>query len=469
MTMVLREPHSIADDPSTQRARDFPNDLPAMVELAGGLAPAVPLDVAATQMERQVLLDLALKAAYTVPRFNTGWAAGLLHLTLPVTGELLEQLRAEHLLEVLGRAGPLGYSYAITQRGRERAGRLMEVCGYVGPAPVSLIAYTALTEWQLACLLPPTAAEVAEALAELVLSPTAAEVAGLAAASSRSLFVFGAPGNGKTTIGRLLHNALSGDVWIPHAIAVDHSVIRLYDAQVHQPVDSSPPCGIDARWVRVHRPLVVLGGETTLETFDLTYSPSLHYYEAPLHMKANGGTLLIDDLGRQKVEPHRLLNRWIIPLEHQFDYLTFRTGQKIQVPVRQLMVVATNLDPATVTDPAFLRRIGYRLALEAPTPQRYLEIFRRYAARVGLTVRPELLEWLLAHYRTQHRELRCCEPRDLIERVRDICHFRKQSPRLDEEHLSLAWTGYFGDAEPKAVARTPSGLPPTDYTLPRRE
>src|SRR5262249_46998809 len=175
-------------------------------------------------------------------------------------------------------------------------------------------------------------------------------------------------------------------------------------------------------------PFVVVGGELTLDLLDLVYSPTLRYYEAPAHLKANGGVFLVDDFGRERVSPEQLLNRFITPMEHQLDYRTLVTGQKTQVPLRHVLVIATNLDPARVTDPAFLRRMGYRLYLGAPTPDEYARIFQQYARRHGVTVAPEVIERLLTRYRDQKRELRACEPRGLIERARDICRVPDKPP-----------------------------------------
>src|SRR5207253_654996 len=322
----------------------------------------------------------------------------------------LEQQRTDHLLDVLGQAGPFGYRYAISGRGRDRATRLLEISGYIGPAPVSLASYTAFLEWQLAHFAKITPERVSAALADLVLTGEAAELAGLAVSSGRSLFLFGPPGNGKTSVGKLLHRALEGNLWIPHAISIESTIIRVFDPQVHEPVHAEveQPWLLDQRWVRVRRPLIVVGGETTLQSFDLIYSPGLRYYEAPMHFKANGGTFLIDDFGRQRVDPHDLLNRWIIPLEQQVDYLALHTGQKIQVPFRLMLVVATNLALESVTDPAFLRRMGYRLYLGTPGADQYGHILERYAERYGASVPPGLLDHLLNRYRSQQRELRCC-------------------------------------------------------------
>jgi hypothetical protein len=424
-----------------------PGDRIRLVRGENGCAPRAPCDLSEADIDPGILADLTLKAGYTVPSFSTDWAARRLHLPLALMQEILEHLRIDRLTEALGQDGPFGYRFAVTPRGRDRAVRLLETSGYVGPAPVSLAAYGAMLEWQLAALPPASPDDVRAALAGLVLPPEAVQLAGFAASSGRSLFLFGPPGNGKTTLSRCLHAALKSELWVPHCIAVEHNVIRVFDTQCHQRVDDPgiPSSQVDARWVRVRRPFIVVGGELTLDAFDLTYSPSVRYYEAPLHLKANGGLFLIDDFGRERIEPQQLINRWICPLEHQIDHLVLQTGQKIQVPLRLLLVLATNLSPETVTDAAFLRRLGYRLHLGQPGPEQYAQIFEEYAARQGSKVGPALLAGLLRRYRAEGRELRCCEPRDLIERARDISRFRDQPFELNEETLGLAWLAYFGN------------------------
>jgi hypothetical protein len=426
--------------------------LPNLVEVEGLVAPQAPRDLAETGLDEAVLKDLALKLGYTVPQFTTEWAAKRLHLPQPLVGEILEQLRQERMVDVLGQAGPFGYRFAVGQRGRERAQRLLEISGYVGPAPVTLDAYAAFLNWQLSHRTAISPEQVRESCSELVLTSDALQLAGLAVSSGRSLFVFGPPGNGKSSLARLLHNVLRGELWVPYCLVVENSIIRLYDAAVHERVETPADLGwrMDQRWVRVRRPLVVAGGEMTLESFDLSFSPSLRYYEAPLHVKANGGTLLIDDFGRQRVDPHMFLNRWIIPLEYQIDYLTLHTGQKIQVPFRQMLIIATNLREEEVTDPAFLRRMGYRLYLGKPTPEAYVEIFKRNASTRGLAIPSGLIEQVLRRYEAERRELRGCEPRDLLSRVVEICRFRQAPPHLNQETLHLAWIGYFGNRQPQS-------------------
>jgi hypothetical protein len=247
-------------------------------------------------------------------------------------------------------------------------------------------------------------------------------------------------------MGRLLQSTLGGDLWIPYSISVGHDVIRLFDKQVHALGDQAPLDGepADRRWVRVKRPFVVAGGEMTMKELDLAYSPSLRYYEAPPHVKANGGTFLIDDFGRQRIEPHELLNRWIVPLESQIDHLTLHTGQKLEVPFRLLLIVATNLRVSDVADPAFLRRMGYRIHIETPTAEQYATIFTRYAEQKGVTAPPELVAAVLKRYGAEEREFRASEPRDLIERMADTCRLRGEPLQLTQQVLKLAWRGYFG-------------------------
>ena len=446
--------HPDAIDPAESAAVSIPPP-PGWTQVGDDLAPAAPTRLADAGLDAFDLCDLALRAANSVSRFDTDWAARRLHISRPLMGEILERLSGDSLLDVLGQGSSLGYRYSISNRGRERAAHLLEHSGYVGPAPVTLESYAAALMWQLARTPAVTPEHMAQALDQMVIPADAVQLAGLAASSGRSLFLFGPSGNGKSSLGRAIHEAFAGDLWIPHCIAVDGSVIRLFDPHCHHPAASNPaqPWVVDRRWIKIRRPLIVAGGEMTIDSLDLSYIPSMRSYEAPLHLKANGGTFLIDDFGRQRVDPHELLNRWIIPMEHRLDYLTLRTGQKIEVPLRQMLIIATNLDLEGVTDPAFLRRIGYRLYLGTPTPEAYASIFRRHAARHGLGVEDGLMDRIGARYRDEGRELRCCEPRDLIDRCLEICEYRGLPKALSEDVLGMAWAGYFGERKPDPQRR----------------
>lgn len=437
-----------------------PPHLPKLVVAGPMLAPAVPTSVEAMGIDKGVLIDLLLKLASDPPNFTTEWARQRLHLPFTIAHELLEELHGHLMLDVLGNAGVFGYRYIVTDRGRERARQALDVSRYVGPAPVSLEAYTAMLEWQLQQSPPVLPGQITEVVAELVLPPDVIQTAGLAVSSGRSLFLFGPSGNGKTSLAKLLHRALQGDLWIPHCIGIDHSIIRVFDPRWHQVTSQEyQSATIDQRWVRIGRPFILVGGEATAESFELTYSPVLRFYEAPMHMKANGGTFLIDDFGRERMHPQELLNRWITPLEYRVDYLTLQTGQKIQVPFLQMLMLATNLDPNKVMDPAFLRRMGYRVYLGYPSAEQYRAIAERYAARQGMTIAPHLITRLLERYAAERRLLRSCEPRDLIERARDYCHYLKRSLVLDEETLDRAWLGYFGDPRASEWIGQPESQP----------
>jgi hypothetical protein len=437
----------MADSAASSSTPSKDPHLPPLGRLGELIAPVAPQDIAAAGLGDGELTGLVLKLGHTVSRLTTEWVGKQLHLSMGLAREVLEKLCFDGFMEQLWQTTQASSHYKITDQGREHAARLLEVCGYVGPAPVSLEAYGAMLRWQFASTPPVSPERVAAALSGMVLSPKAEQLAGLAVSSGRSLFIYGPPGNGKSTLGRQIHAALPGDYWIPYAVSVGESVVRLFDAQLHQRVESAGERsqGVDRRWVRIRRPLVVVGGELTLELLDLIYIPSLRCYEAPPHLKANGGVFLVDDFGRERVSPEQLLNRFITPMEYQIDYFTLRTGQKVQVPLRHILIIATNLSPDRVTDPAFLRRMGYRLCLEAPTPEEYTRIFQRYAERQGATVAPEVIGRLLERYRAQNRELRACEPRDLIERARDVCRFRGMPLELTPDVLDLAWGGYFGE------------------------
>lgn len=413
-------------------------------------APEAPRNLEETGTEKDVLLDLALKWAGTAPQITTKWLADNLMLPVVLVEELLQQLTTDRLVEVLGMEALFNRRYAVTGRGRERIAYVKEICGYVGPAPVSLDDYAAMLHFQRNHLPEVALDQVQAALSELVLPSEDILTAALAVISQRSLFLYGPSGNGKTSLARLLHNAIGTDLWIPHAFSVGHEVVRLFDPQVHEQITLTlaRPWLVDGRWLKVRRPLVVAGGEMTLESLELAggsaRGSARGTYEAPLHMKSNGGTFVIDDLGRQRVEPSALLNRWIVPLEHGYDFFLLQSGRKIQVPFLQMLIVATNLDPDKVMDPAFLRRMGYRLLIDSPSPERYTQILRNVARRWNVSVPDSVVHWLLERYHRENRELRCCEPRDLLGRVYDMCHLRRLPMQIDNELLDVAWTTYFG-------------------------
>ncbi len=410
---------------------------------SSGFCPIAPEKLADLNDLAELACHQALKIAATAANFDTGWM--LDHIKLPhrIVDEVLWQLKDDKLLEMLGQVGPLNYRFRITDNGLTLAKRLMDLCGYVGPMPVSLQQYVHSVEEQQSHRRDLGVEEVIAATEELTLDRKIIEIATLAYASNRSLFIFGPAGNGKSSLGRLLRKASGRKIWIPCAIAIDGQVIQFYDSQIHQLAKEDDADSPDSRWVLVEEPMVVSGGELTLNQLDLIYDPAVNFYSAPPHLKANCGIYFIDDLGRQQVPPSDLLNRWIIPLEQNIDYLTFANGKKIEIPFLMMLIVATNLKTSDVADEAFLRRMGYRIYMGPPDAESFRAILHKQAKQMGFSFDESILEQVVNRYRDEKRTWRASEPRDLLVRCADVCQLKGTELKLDADTIELAWAGYF--------------------------
>ena len=417
------------------------------VEQAFRIDPLMPPAVDSVEksgLDFGFLADMALKTVFSDTNCSTERVADKLKLPMAVVEPILQHLYREKLIDIRGSVGFENHKYSLLDRGWDRVQRMLEVNGYIGPAPVSLEAYTSMIQDQQALVPQVTPDMVRRALAHLILPESTVQTLGVVANSRRSILISGPAGTGKTTIAKALHSALGGEMWIPYAIEVDGQIIKVFDSHNHRPIDPQPPRRHDNRWVKIERPVIIVGGELTIEATDLTYSPGVRYYDAPFQMKSNCGTLVIDDFGRQRVDPHELLNRWIIPLEGRVDYLTLHTGKKIQVPFEQTLIIASNLEPKDLADPAFLRRMGYRLRVDLPSRDAYAQIFRAYLERKRLEYSPELVDVLFDLYDNTGTPLRSCEPRDLVERCLDICRYEGRPLSVTPALLHLAWKNYFG-------------------------
>jgi hypothetical protein len=409
------------------------------------MGPPPPEELLEAGVPEGFLCDLALKHVGYLPDPTTASIAERLHLPRTLTEELLQHLYREKLVEVRLQTSVGATRYAMLDKGWERLKRVQDVCGYTGPAPVSLDDYTHMMRLQAVPSRPASIETVKSAFHDLVLPETLLQTLGCVINSRRSLFLTGIPGTGKTAVSERINAALPGAIWIPYAVEIDGQVIRIYDSHCHRVAsEDATPSEYDRRWVLIERPLVIVGGELTLDDTDLKWSESARFYEAPFQMKSNGGTLVIDDFGRQRVAPHELLNRWIVPLERRVDYLTLVTGKKLEVPFEQLVVFSTNLEEKDLVDEAFLRRMGYRARVEPPTPAAYMEIFRRVAGARGLRCEQPCLDHLLNNYMIEHRVMKACEPRDILNRVTDICLFEGRQLELSPKLIDLAWRNYFG-------------------------
>ncbi|MCM3901604.1 MAG: hypothetical protein ND866_07840 [Pyrinomonadaceae bacterium] len=419
------------------------------------MGPPAPEELRDTGVGEGFLCELALKHVAMMPEPTTAAIADGLHLPRSLTEDILQKLYREKLIEVKVQATVGSTRYAMLDHGWDRLARLLAICGYSGAAPVSLADYTHMMRLQSIPTDPASMETAVAAFHDLVLPESLLQTLGCVINSRRSLFLTGLPGTGKTAVAERINGALPGAIWIPYAVEIDGQIIRVYDSHCHRKTPELEPEGeYDRRWALIKRPLVIVGGELTLENADLTWSQSAKFYEAPFQMKSNGGTLVIDDFGRQRVAPQDLLNRWIVPLERRVDYLALHTGKKIEVPFEQLVVFSTNLEEKDLSDQAFLRRMGYRARVEPPTPGAWSEIFRRAAYTRGIRCDQTILDHLLNKYRIERRQMKGCEPRDLLDRVTDICLFEGQALELSPQVLDVAWRNYFGASHTFAPQQT---------------
>ena len=408
------------------------------------------------------LQDLALKILY-FQGYMTGFKVAE-EMALPFAGvidQILEALKREKFVEVKSSQMGLGegaYQYAITGAGISRAREALERSQYAGPAPVPLNVYNESIRRQSRTRTNITHRVVRQSLSHLVLSEKTLHRIGPAVNSGTSIFLYGPPGNGKTSIARSIGDMiLRESMYIPYAVYIDGQVVKIYDSvNIKLAPGSEAKSGVtgslkstarrDPRWLKIHRPFIVTGGELTLAGLDLVFDDVNKFYEAPFQVKANGGILLIDDFGRQLVRPRDLLNRWIVPLENRIDYLTLHTGRKVEVPFDVLVVFSTNLPPKDLVDEAFLRRLRHKIEINDPNFEEYREIFRRVAETKGVTFNNQGLAYLLqAWYIKPGRKLRASHPRDLCDQILDIANYLSLEPILTKELIDAAAEAYFVD------------------------
>ena len=371
-------------------------------------------------------------------------------LPFVLVDELLRTMKNDQLVVHKGSAPMNDYQYQLTELGRERARRYSAYCTYFGAAPVALQDYIASVEAQSLTRQHPTAEDLRQAFEDLLLNQRMFSRLGPAINSGRGLFLYGAPGNGKTSIAERVTRAFGQHIWIPRTIGVGGEIIRLYDPANHEELPLDPNAGlidqrkIDKRWIRVRRPTIIAGGELTMAALEVTVNPTTGIGEAPLQLKSNCGTLVIDDFGRQRMRIEELLNRWILPLEKRYDFLNLPTGKKLQVPFDQLIIFSTNLEPRDLVDEAFLRRIPYKIEVIDPTEDEFRELFQMMAPRLGFEYRREPIDGLIEkHYRRTGRPLRCCHPRDLLLQIRSACAYNGRPCEITSEYLDMAVDIYF--------------------------
>jgi Magnesium chelatase, subunit ChlI len=445
--------------------RVLADDARDATDRTAALLPPSPTTREATGLSLDLFVQLVLKQLHFSGELTGIELARRLGVEFSVIDPALDFIKRLHQCEIVGGAGLGGptFRYRITDAGRQRAMLFLEGNQYVGVAPVPLTQYVAYLEaYRNAVPRSITRGRVRDAFSHLVLSERVLDQVGPAIGAAHSMFVYGPPGNGKTVIAQAIRGLLDGELAVPHALEVEGNIIRLFDPVNHEPLESSTTAptlslsreaGHDRRWVRCKRPLVMVGGELTLESLELSYSKTTGFYTSPIQAVANGGVLVIDDFGRQRCSARELLNRWIVPLESRVDFLTLNNGQKFELPFLLLVVFATNIRPSELVDEAFLRRIHYKVFAESPTIADFKHIFEKCCAERNVHYDEALIDELLQnYYRPRKLALRGCHPRDLLDQALAQASYLGEDRRLTSELLEAACASYFvDDAEPAPV------------------
>ena len=418
-----------------------------------------PTTVEETGLDFSQVVDLTLKTLRKGGRLSGGEVASRLHLPFRVIDTVLKFLKKELLIETVGSAGLVEqqYEYTLSDKGYDKATEALDRNEYVGPAPVPLDEYVAVVNQQSVRNVKVTPAGVSEALTDLELSPAFNRLVGAAVNGGHSILLYGKPGNGKSSVAKRLTGMLGGMVLIPYAIDIGGQTIRVFDPRVHSRIDitphveepSPPPANYqerrpDLRWVPANRPLLMVGGEMSLDDLDLRYSSQSKFYLAPIQMLANGGILVIDDFGRQAMRPDQLLNRWIIPLEDGTDHYSLNSGETIEVPFDLLVVFSTNLRPEDLGDEAFWRRIRHKVEVGDPSDESFLRILQNVCQQNSIPFTHEGWRYLIeTHYKSQNRPYRAVHPRDIIGLMMDMAGFEDKHPELTPEWIDAACASYF--------------------------
>jgi hypothetical protein len=414
--------------------------------------PAIPATLEETGLTQNLLNQLLLKHGYFIDTFSIREMALDLRVGVQIVEGLIAYLKGQNLVFVRPRDKvnkkvrlSMEMYYSLTEQGKNFAEQALEANRYVGPAPVPLEDYWDWVEIQTIHQVKVKMARLREVFADFEMSPGLLDKIGPAVNSGRSIFLFGPSGNGKTVMSTAIGHAFDDTVYIPYALYVYGQIVRLFDELNHQPVSTNGEGPRhDPRWVPCKRPVVIVGGEMTEDSLELRFNPLLKFYEAPHQLRANNGVFIIDDFGRQKMSPRQLLNRWMYPLETRQDFCCLHTGQQFAVPFDQLIIFSTNLNPHSLADEAFLRRIRHKIFIGYVTPKQYQSIFRRVCQEYQIDFDEDIVRDMMnRYYVATSRPLSACHPRDLVENLVDRARFLGQRPRLDAEDLEYVCQTYF--------------------------
>jgi predicted ATPase with chaperone activity len=433
----------------TIATQDLRENSLAKVLAEENFCPAVPRSLDETGLPGSLVEALVGKHLAVLGTSSGRGLAERIGLPFSIMEGLYHVLRTRQILVYTGSAPLNDHCYCLTEEGRAWTQAQMASCAYIGPAPVPLTDYVRSVSAQTIRAESPRRQRLEQAFADISIDQTLFANLGPAVNSGAGLFLYGAPGNGKSTLARRITSCFGQYVWIPQTLIEDGQLIKLFDSAYHQPAKDAALSIVkstehDRRWIKVRRPTVVVGGEMTMDSLEIRHEPRSNVSEAPLQLKSNCGCLLIDDFGRQRIEPTELLNRWIIPLENRHDYLTLATGKKFQVPFEQLIIFSTNLDPQDLVDEAFLRRIPYKIHIQDPDEDEFQHLFELCATAYGCEYRRETVEALLErHYRPVGRAMRRCHPRDLLTQIQSFCQYNDLPLQMRTEYFDAVVRNYF--------------------------
>jgi len=423
--------------------------LAAALGLDDSFRPGEPASIEETGLSEVVIEGLIVKFLLSVGSDSGRGLADKLHLPFGILDPIYQSLRGRQLITPIGSAPLNDHRYGLTENGRELAQSVMKTCAYMGPAPVTLDDYIVSVEAQTIRAEAPKRRDLEKAFADVCVDEHMFDNLGPAINAGRGMFLYGPPGNGKTTLATRITKCFGQDILVPYTIVEDGQIIKFFDAASHVEVKDEQSSllkasDIDRRWVRIRRPTVVVGGELTMDNLELKHDHHSNVSEASLQLKSNCGCLLIDDFGRQLVEPAQLLNRWIVPLENRIDYLSLATGKKIEVPFDQLIIFSTNLEPSDLADDAFLRRIPYKIEVGDPPRDEFHLLFKVAAKSAECEYDPAAVDYLIdTHYIPCGRPLRRCQPRDLLNHVVNYCRYHELPARMSPELFDRAVEVYF--------------------------
>ncbi|MCB9438109.1 MAG: ATP-binding protein [Anaerolineales bacterium] len=403
-----------------------------------------------------IIIDLIVRILFNEGDVSLRRISEVVRLSPAILDPIMAKLQHDKIVEVAsaGQMGRFTYIYALTDEGAKRARDAMERSQYVGPAPVPIEKYNQIILLQTNRRLTVSTEQVQQSLSHLILPDNFHRSIGPAVNSGTSLFLYGPPGNGKTTVAEAIAKLIAGtdSIWVPYAVSVAGYIIKIHDPLLFKAIDltADEDRYLDKRWGKWERPAIMVGGELIMEALELRYDTIAKFYEAPLQMKANGGMFLIDDFGRQTMPPQQLLNRWIVPLESRYDFLRLRTGQSFQVPFRQLIVFSTNLDPNELVDGAFLRRIQMKVAVKSPDDRMFFQIFGIMAKHYNIPMEKEgFLHLVQKWYRDAERKMEAVHPRDILKIIVSICSYTGEQPRLTPQLVDEACSNYFVETDTK--------------------